>query len=1004
MGERLDAEAVREVMARYFDLARVAIERHGGTVEKFVGDAVMAAFGIPRMREDDPLRAVRAAIDIRDSLRAISNELIAYYGSGLDVRTGVNTGEVVAADATGRQVFASGDAVNVAARLEQAAPPGEILIGPETYERVRDAVEVKRMESLRLKGKAEPLPAFRLISVDATAPGLRRRLDVPLVGREGELATLESAFDRAVAGGGAELLTMIGEPGVGKTRLSAGLVERLPDRTMTLEGRCLPYGEGTGLWPIEQALKGAAGVAADDPDDVARDKLTALVAGAGDVLDSDALFAALGLSERRVDEAEILRAFRRFFDHLVGSNPAVLVLDDVHWAEPELLEIVTHLVGSVSGAGLLILCLSREPVAPFAALGDQLGLEPLSKEAANTMIEVVLGGGEIDDTLREELLDRSGGNALFLEETLRLLLDRGTLVRRDGRWTLISGVEALQLPPTVEAVLGARIDDLVPAERSTIEAAAVSGEIFWRGAIKSISPDGAVRDLDSRLGSLLASGLIQRVDSTLPGEDEFQFGHGLIREVAYRSTTKRRRSQLHEGFARWISARTIGRAGEHHVITGYHLEQAFNLRIQLGRPDERALAIAREGATHLINGARQALIRDNARAACGLFERSALLLADEDPERPEVQVSLGEALVAAGRHEEARGVLEPMLTPAPGLSDELHARALVQGAWIDFLSDFDAHSALALERSEAALTIFRKRSDHGGAAEALMTQGFAESVRGQLARGQNLLVEALSEAEDSRDHRQQARIRGLLDGCLLLGPTRRDRAVVSIRETLEWAREQGDRHILVASSLTNLAWLRTIGGEIEEARPDLDEARETLEEIGDPFWVVLADQWTGECELLAENYEVAESNLRRAHEALTAAGDRLHAATSGALLALALIRTGQREEASRLIAVARSATPENDKQGLVQWQISAAEMALADDEPLEAERRAQEAVSVTDGTDLLTLRADALLSWGRALRALESFDPMIRVLGEARDAYVAKDSVIGLREVGRLLG
>lgn len=326
LGELLDPESLRNVMSRYFDLARTVVQRHGGTVEKFIGDAVMAVFGVPSAHEDDALRAVRAATEMRENLAELNDELERSSGVRLETRTGVNSGEVVAGDTSSGQSFVSGDTVNVAARLEQAAQPGEILIGSGTLSLVRDAVRVEATEPLPLKGKAEPVPAFRLLDVLAGAPALARRLDSPMVGRDDELRRVVDAFDLVERGRSCELLTIVGEAGVGKTRLTIEVLSRLADRATVLEGRCLPYGEGITFWPLAEMVRRAAGIDDGDPPAHALAKIAALLNGNDDAwLVRDRVGAAIGLSDATGAIQETFWATRRLLEALAADRPVVAV-------------------------------------------------------------------------------------------------------------------------------------------------------------------------------------------------------------------------------------------------------------------------------------------------------------------------------------------------------------------------------------------------------------------------------------------------------------------------------------------------------------------------------------------------------------------------------------------------------------------------------------------------------------------------------------------------------
>jgi class 3 adenylate cyclase len=486
LGERLDPEAVRRVMARWFEAARGVLERHGGTVEKFVGDAVMAVFGIPVLHEDDALRAVRAAADLRDELDRLNAGLERDHGVQIEVRTGVNTGEVVAGEG---QTLATGDAVNVAARLEQAAAPGEILLGARTLSLVRAAVEAEPVEPLALKGKAEPVPAFRLKSVRRDAPGFARRLDAPMVGRDGELAQLAQAYRRAIEERAPYLFTVLGTAGIGKSRLTYEFLAGVRAEATILRGRCLPYGDGITYWPLSEMLQEAA-------HHELRARLLELLAGEPDAeLIAGRLAGTLGAAGPGATSEETAWAARKLFERLARERPLVIVFDDLHWGEPTLLDLVDHLIDWSRGAPILVLCLARPElleVRPGWGGGKlnatSILLEPLSEEQAVELIEGLLGENPLDAVVRARIADAAEGNPLFVEQMLAML-------REDG-----ADVE-LAVPPTIQALLAARLDRLGREERAVIGRASVEGKVFHRSAVAELAPDelrGAVGATSSR--------------------------------------------------------------------------------------------------------------------------------------------------------------------------------------------------------------------------------------------------------------------------------------------------------------------------------------------------------------------------------------------------------------------------------------------------------------------------------------------------------------------------
>ncbi len=588
MGERLDPESLRRVMSRYFAEMRAALERHGGTVEKFIGDAVMAVFGVPTIHEDDALRAVRASSEMREALEVLNKELERDHGVSLAARIGVNTGQVVAGDQP--DTLVTGDAVNVAARLEQAAEPGTVLIGEETLRLVRDAVVVEPIRPLEVKGKSEPLAAFRLVEVTAGVAGFARRLDSPMVGRERELTRLRHAFEAAVADRSCQLFTILGTPGVGKSRLVEEFLGSLGDATI-LRGRCLPYGEGITFFPVGEVVKEAAGLEDfDAPDEIER-KICAVLGTDGPACSTIAqLFAA---AERDSSVEETFWAVRSFLEAVAQTAPLAVVFDDIHWGEPTFLDLIEHITDWAREAPILVLCLARpELLDERSGWGGgkfnatTISLEPLSDDECGDLIGNLLGRAALPEEARDRILAAAEGTPLFVEEMLSMLIDDGSLAREGDRWVGTGALSDLRVPPTIQALLAARLDQLGGDERAAIQRAAVCGKQFHVGAVAALldTGGGSVRPT---LMSLVRRDLIRPDRSSLAGQDAFRFRHQLIRDAAYEGAPKALRAELHERFADWLENVGEARVEEFEEILAYHLEQAHRLLAELGSAGRR---------------------------------------------------------------------------------------------------------------------------------------------------------------------------------------------------------------------------------------------------------------------------------------------------------------------------------------------------------------------------------------------------------------------------------
>ena len=598
LGERTDPEALRALMNRYYESARATLERHGGTVEKFVGDAVMAVFGIPVASEDDALRAVRAAVELR---RVV-------HGLDLEARIGVNTGEVVAGEGG---TLVTGDAVNVAARLEQAAPAGEILLGDTTFHLVRDAIEDEPVE-LAVKGKSLPLAAHRLTGLDASAAGVARHLDRPMVGRVRERERLRADFADVVAARTCRLFTLIGPAGVGKSRLVGDFLEHIGGAATVARGRALSYGEGITYWPLVEIL------------------------------------FQLGLEPGeaiRSSPADTQLATRAMLERMARGKPLVLVLDDLQWAEPPLLDLVEHVADWSREAPIFLLCVARPELLDVRAGwgGGKLNatsilLEPLSPEDAALLADALLDDVALDRATRDRVLAAAEGNPLFIEEMTALAREAGG---------------AIEVPPTIQAVLQARLDRLSEPERVVIERGAVEGKVFHRGSVTALAPEPQRGGVPGQLFSLVRKELVRPDRTQIPGDDAFRFRHLLIRDTAYEALPKATRADLHERFAQWLTAH--GELVEQDEIVGYHLEQAARYRREFDPDDERAAQIAAEAAGRLGRAGRIAFEREDFHTAAALLSR-AVDLAPEGTERRRLI-----PLLALSRSETGGAVVDTLL-------------------------------------------------------------------------------------------------------------------------------------------------------------------------------------------------------------------------------------------------------------------------------------------------------------------------------------------------------
>ena len=977
LGERLDLEAQRGVWSRYHETAREVIERHGGTIAKFIGDAVMAVFGIPHLHEDDALRAVRAAVELREELARLNDELDRAYGVRIEVRTGINTGEVFAGDPGHGDPFATGDPIVVAQRLEAAAAGGEILVGDATIRLVRDAVSVERMPLLALKGKAQPVVAWRLLDVEAGVAGLLRRMDSPLVGRGAELARLLKEFRRVDTERSCRVVTVLGDPGVGKSRLAAELVASLADPTLVLEGRCLPYGTAITYWPLVEIV---------DRLDLER----LLEAEPDGETVRRRLLEAVGRAEPVSRSDELHWAVRRLLETLARERPVVLVLDDVQWAEPAFLDLVEYLAGWSRDVPILVCCLARTDLAelrPSWASAATIELAPLAHGDAQRLLENL--AGPLDRSTADGLWRATGGNPLFLEEMLRMLVEDGVLVERDGLLRSLTKGESLRVPETVQAVLAARLGRLEADELAVLQRAAVIGQVFWWGAVADLTPPERTADVSGRLQALVRKGLIQPDRRTFAGEDGFSFGHILIRDAAYESMPKRLRGTLHERFAGWVER--AGRGAEFDEIRGHHLEQAYAYRIELGPPDDGVLALGAKAGRLLGVAGHRALLRGDATAAAHLLQRAVALPADER-RLGERRLDLARALKDSGELARAGVVLTELLEIALEAGDlELELHSLIEQSFLRlYIGSGEVDEFLAI--AARAVEVFTAAGNDGGLAAAWNLVAHARFVECRVEAMEEALRTAIPYAERAGDRRLVGFFRIALARAALVGPTPVERGLERCAQLLE---EGGGDRLLEAVVSGIVGYLAAMEGRFAEAREHSARSRNLLAEIGMTVLLGGGRTYSGAIELLAGAPDAAEAELRAGVATLQEIGEKGNLATVAAYLGEALAQQGRDEEAFVFTVLSEESSAPFDVTSHVAWRAARALVKAHAGELAEAEALAREAVRQAEATDYLDLQGGAL---ARLAEVLEGDEAAVAT----RDAvarYEAKGNVVAARRV-----
>lgn len=922
-----DPELLASVAERCFAMVAGAVERHGGVARRLPDGRTMAVFGAGTAHEDDALRAVRAAAEAREELAVLGDELAASAGIRPVLRAGVDTG--LGLVRAGGDV--SGGVVVLAERALQAAPSGEVLVGAAACALVGGAAELEPLDG----------DAFRLVGLDPGAVGVARRLDSPLVGRGTELAEVERALARATAERCCVLLTVLGEAGIGKSRLALELRSRA--EATVLYGACPSYGEGVTFAPLADALGGLPA----DPS---------------------------GTTE------EIFRAVRREFERLAGERPLVIVLDDVQWGEPTLLDLVEHVAEWSQGAPILLLCLARPELLESRpdwsaehANAATVALEPLSPTECSALIAQLPGGELLSDEERAQVADFAGGNPFAVEQLLALQAE-------DPRFA-----GQLTSPPSIRALLGARIDRLTHDERTVLERASVLGVELDVVTLTELLPPPQRTLAVALLESLARKGLLREREPAA-----YVFAHRLVRDAAYDSLPKRLRAELHAEIAELLET-------SDDELVGHHLEQAYVYRRELGLLDESDEELAERGAARLAAAGRRAHAAGDTPAAVSLLTRASELRGS-----PATTAELGEALRDAGELALADATLVEAIEAGRALGDE---RAEAHATIVHWRMRLQLESEISFDEAESSIRALIERLQEADADAALAKAwhclAWIPWLRGEGAVAQQALDQAFAHARSAGDTRIEAQILNFLVGVTLFGPTR---VPVAIERCLAILREAQGEGRVAASALRALAGLHAMEGRFEEAWACVERDGAILRDLGLKLVVGSSTELAGIVGMLAGDPVAAESHLRRGHAILEEMGDRIGLSTNAAQLAEVVLAQGRDEEALELTAQSENAAAAEDLPVQVQWRGSRAK-ALARRGELEvAERLAREAVSLAEQTDFLNLHATALLDLAIVLQHDRRLEDAAAAAEAANALYERKGNLVGAKEARSFVG
>jgi len=971
LAEELDPEAWRRLQERLFAAMRAPLELHEGTVEKFVGDAVMAVFGVPTAHEDDALRAVRAAVAMRTGLAALNAEPEQEQRPELALRIGVNTGEVFTGGPAGGPLV-SGSVVNLAKRLEEAALPGEILLGTGTLALVRHAITTEQLRARR-GGEEAAVPAFLLVEVIEDAPAIARYLRAPLVGREEEFATLRNAFEEVRSEESCRLVTILGEPGIGKTRLANELVASLGEEATVLVGRCVSYGEGATYLPLAEMVGDVnldTALAGEEEGQIVAERVRELI-GVGD---------GAGSSE------EGFWAVRHLCEALARERPLVLVFEDLHWGEPTLLDLIEHLQQRTQGA-ILLLCVARLELLERRPRWAKtaLLLEPLPEEDSQMLVTSLPGGAELLREDRTRILETASGNPLFVEQLFAYVQDEGA----EG---------TAPIPPTISALLTARLDALPEAQRVVLERASVEGKIFQRESLVELTPERIRPTIGEHLTALVRKGLVQPERPTREAET-LRFHHDLVRDAAYESLPKRTRAELHERLADWLESREAAPD----EILGYHLEQAYRYRNELTVTSGHD-SLGRRAGGHLATAGLRAYHRGDETAAANLLERAVALFTAEEPVRLRLLPDLAEALFGTGEFERARETVEEAVQAARTSGDEpLEFRALMLElalrTEVDPTPRMDEYRQLA----ERAIPVLQEAGDERALAESWLVMWESHWYLGETTQAVGPAELAYEHASRAGDAKLQAEALQCLIRPAMFGPWH----VQDALDRCEEVRKMGRGHPWVEmAAFEAKGYLSALEGDFDVARSLLERAMTIARDVGAAFaFIPQLVARAAEIELIAGDAAAAEALWRGEFERARASGRKepRWPLSWAVALADALCEQGRYQEAAALMAERDLARLPDDR--FLTSRIACVQgRILAGHEDLRGgERALREGVAIAQDTDVPNLQGDALMDLAAILRLAERPADAATAANRALDAYERKGNIVSARKARALL-
>lgn len=992
IAEQMDPEAFAGLMSRFFSEMSSVVERHGGVVEKFIGDAVKASFGIPVAHEDDALRAVRAAVEMRAEVAVLNEELRARWGIDLQTRTGINTGEVMSVT-HGDHAVALGDAMNVAARLEQTAAPNQIVIGPTTYELVQHAVDARPLAPLTLKGKGHEVVAYAVETLDPEVQAIRRHLDRPMIGRDSDVLAVEAVFEEARGTPGCSLVMVVGEPGIGKSRLLAEVKTRLQRRgALFLIGACVPYGEAATYAPIAEAITTWFASSQNEERDIRTALESTVAAEADSEVIADRIFQLMGLEEASAPPEELFWGLRKLLEAIGREHPLVIAIEDLHWAERSLVGLLDHVVEWTRDAAVVLICSCRPEFLDLHPHWERkarmtLRLAPLPQEEARALVRGI-SSPALDPERADEVVAVSGGNPLFIEQLASLLDDPDTAAGGPG------GARPLRLPPSIQALMAARLDMLTEAEREVLETAAVVGAEFSARAVGQIVPRDHVTHVFEVLDALIAKNLVHagRWDSV--SGPVFTFRHALIREAAYDALPREERAERHERLATWLQE--LAPAAPLEVI-GYHYEQAYKALEDIGSA-ARGGEFARRAAGFLQEAGVAAHRRHDMATAGDLLWRAWLLLKSQGVSPFDLAMLLEDAVVEELDMERLKQLERDFEAVAAGGDLRFVAAGLICTAIRRLRTDTTYTVEEARKVVPRAIEIYEETGAIEGLLRAYISQVFLHLIRGessaQVDAAQHLIAVARTQNDgywETWGHRELAR--AVVEGPMAVG------AALSIVHQFVAVAERNQDRVMRARALLEVATLKAMLGQSEAVKV-FEEARATLEDLG-----LLVPLAAGAYPVLVAFDQLAEAELllRLSSETLAKKGIISIHASMAARLADVLYRRERLSEASKSLDEARSSTSDDDPDAVIMCGVVQAKLAAARNDYDLALATIRESLNVVAATEWLPFHAEVELTAAEILRKAGQQAKALELATSAQQRYERKGHRAGVKRAKAFL-